>query len=265
MINSEKYNVAWEQLKKIDSELGDKIVSGLQDISPELGRLIIEYGFGDIYSRPGLSMKEKEIAVVAALTALGTAPSQLKIHLNGALHTGCTVSEIKEVILQMAVYAGFPRCVNGMFALKEIIQERRAAGKQDATGAEATEYAGVEDRLQRGTKELNELDNTQLEKLEENFGELAPELVQFTLEFGYADIFSRDNLDKKYRQIATIAALTVMGNALPQLKFHIGAALSIGLSADTIKEIMLLMTIYAGFPAAINGTYALKQVLEEEL
>ncbi|MDO4702994.1 carboxymuconolactone decarboxylase family protein [Tannerella sp.] len=65
--------------------------------------------------------------------------------------------------------------------------------------------------------------------------------------YGYGDIFSRENLDRKYRQIATIAALTALGNARPQLKFHIKAGLNVGLSEESIKEIMLLMTVYPGF------------------
>ena len=103
----------------------------------------------------------------------------------------------------------------------------------------------------------------QADRLRTNFNDFSPALVKFTLEYGYADIFSRDNLDKKYRQIATIAALTALGNAQPQLKFHINAGLNIGLTIENVREIMLLMTIYAGFPAAINGTNILKEVVNE--
>ena len=102
-----------------------------------------------------------------------------------------------------------------------------------------------------------------MDKLKNTYGDLSPELIKLTLEFGYADIFARDNLDKKYRQIATIAALTAIGNAQPQLKFHINAGLNIGLTVDNIREIMLLMTIYAGFPSAINGPNILKDVVNE--
>ena len=80
---------------------------------------------------------------------------------------------------------------------------------------------------------------------------------------GQADITARNNINKKYREIATIAALTALGNAQPQLKFHINAGLNIGLTADELKEIMLLMTVYSGFPSAINGTNILKEVLDE--
>lgn len=110
------------------------------------------------------------------------------------------------------------------------------------------------------------LKENQEQILQENYHNLSPELIQFAIEYGYGDIFSRDNLDKRYRQIATIFALATLGNAQPQLKFHIEAGLNIGLTVEEIKEIkeiMLLMTVYGGFPSAINGTNSLKEVMKE--
>jgi len=256
---SERYRIGWEKLKEIDGEAGEKVINSLKDISPDLGRFIIEYSFGDIYSREGLDLKSKEIAVVAALTAMGNARPQLKVHLNGALNTGSSISEVKEVILQMSVYSGFPSSINAMNALKEVLEERKNHGISDEEGKNPS--VQQENRLKLGEKELSQLDTQQIERLKSNFGELSPDLVKFTLEYGYGDIFSRDNLSKKHRQIATIAALTALGNAVPQLKFHINAGLNIGITETEIKEIMLLMTIYSGFPSAINGTNALKEVL----
>jgi 4-carboxymuconolactone decarboxylase len=88
-----------------------------------LARYIIEFAFGDVFSRPGLDLKSREIATVAALTALGTATPQLKVHINAALNVGCTRQEVIEIIIQMAVYAGFPAALNGMFAAKGVFQE----------------------------------------------------------------------------------------------------------------------------------------------
>lgn len=148
-----------------------------------------------------------------------------------------------------------------MNALKDVLQERQQHGIKDEVGKTAT--ATTSDRLKLGEKELSKLDSLQVERLKNAYNDFSPELVKFTLEFGYADIFSRDNLTEKYRQIATIAALTALGTAQPQLKFHINGGLNIGLTETEIKEIMLLMTVYSGFPSAINGTNALKEVLAE--
>ena len=261
-MESQRYKRGWEKLKEIDGEAGEQVIQSLADISPDLGKFIVAYVFGDIYTRETLDLKTKEIAVVAILTAMGTAQPQLKVHINGALNTGSTISEVKEVILQMSVYSGFPSTINGMNTLKEVLEERQHRGIQDEIGNPPSETDNA-DRLTRGTQALSALDSLQVARLKNAYANFSPELVQFTLEYGYGDIFSRDNLSKKNRQIATISALTAMGTAKPQLKFHIHAALNIGITTEEIKEIMLLMTIYAGFPAAINGTNALKEVIAE--
>ena len=123
-MNEDRYERGRKKLKEIDGEAGERVIESLKDVSPDLGRYTIEFPFGDIYSRPGLDLKSREIATVAALTALGNALPQLKVHINGALNVGCTREEIVEVIIQMAVYAGFPAALNGMFAAKEVFMQR---------------------------------------------------------------------------------------------------------------------------------------------
>ncbi|MEZ9746695.1 carboxymuconolactone decarboxylase family protein [Vibrio splendidus] len=126
-MNQSRFDIGLERLNHIDGEAGQQVIESLQDICPDLAKYTIEYPFGDIYSRPGLDLKSREIATVAALTALGNCALQLKVHLNAALNVGCSEEEIKEVILQMSVYAGFPAALNGMFAFKEVLAERGTA------------------------------------------------------------------------------------------------------------------------------------------
>src|SRR6516162_9086627 len=106
-------------LAEIDGEAGRKVVAALADIAPDFARYLIEFPFGDIYSRPGLDLRCREIATIAALTALGNAAPQLRVHIAAGLKVGLTRSEIVETIMQMAVYAGFPGALNGLFAAKE--------------------------------------------------------------------------------------------------------------------------------------------------
>jgi 4-carboxymuconolactone decarboxylase len=89
-----------------------------------LGKYTIEFPFGDVYSRSGLDLKSREIATVAALTALGHTLPQLKVHINGALNVGCTREEVIEIIIQMAIYAGFPAALNAMSIAKEVFEAR---------------------------------------------------------------------------------------------------------------------------------------------
>ncbi|MBP8082900.1 MAG: carboxymuconolactone decarboxylase family protein [Spirochaetes bacterium] len=261
MQNNERRSKGLKLLSQVNNRTEDEILKMLSIISPvsdDLKDYIIDYSFGDIYSRPGLDLKSKEIAVVAAMTAMGNAAPQLKIHLAGALNTGSSVNEVKEVILQMSAYSGFPRSINAMIILKELLKElniKDTASKDNCNSSD-------DDRAEKGEAELNNLSPNQINILNETLGKTSPELVRFIIEFGYGDIYSRGVLSKKHRQIATIAALTAMGNAASQLRFHIKAGLNIGLKSEEINEIMLLMSVFAGFPAAINGTIILHDIIK---
>ena len=90
-----------------------------EDIAPDLGRYIVEFAYGDIFARPGLDRKTRELATVAALTAMGTAVAQLKVHMQAALHVGASRQEIIETILQMIPYAGFPAALNAVAVARE--------------------------------------------------------------------------------------------------------------------------------------------------
>ncbi|MGA7577656.1 MAG: carboxymuconolactone decarboxylase family protein [Desulfobaccales bacterium] len=127
-MDDERFARGWRKLKEIDGEAGERVLESLKDIAPDFARYLIEFPFGDIYSRPGLDLKSREIATVAALTALGTAGPQLRVHIEAALNVGVSRLEVVETIIQMAVYAGFPAALNGLFAAKEVFRERDESG-----------------------------------------------------------------------------------------------------------------------------------------
>jgi 4-carboxymuconolactone decarboxylase len=122
-VTVDRYQQGLEKLAEIHGEVGEKVIESLKEIAPDLARYIIEFPFGDIYSRPGLDLKSRQIATLAALTVLGNAQPQLKVHIHGALNVGCTREEVVEVIIQMAVYAGFPAALNGISVAKEAFAE----------------------------------------------------------------------------------------------------------------------------------------------
>lgn len=125
MQNDERYQRGLDKLAEIDSQQGQRVIDSLADIAPDFAKYLIEFPFGDIYSRPGLDLRTRELITVAALTALGTAAPQLKVHLHAALNVGCSREEIVETMMQMAVYAGFPAALNGLFAAKDVFAERK--------------------------------------------------------------------------------------------------------------------------------------------
>jgi 4-carboxymuconolactone decarboxylase len=131
-MSNDRYERGLRNLNAIDGAAGQRVVDSLSGIAPDFARMLIEFPFGDIYERPGLDLRSREIATVAALTALGNARPQLEVHIHGALNVGCGREEVVEVVMQMAVYAGFPAALNGLFAARTVFAERDAEGQKDA-------------------------------------------------------------------------------------------------------------------------------------
>ena len=114
-------------LEAIDGQAGQSVIDALADIAPDFATYLFEFPFGDIYSRPGLSLRDREVATISALAAMGTAQPQLKVHIEAGLNVGISQEEIAEILMQMAVYAGFPAALNGLFAAKEVFAARAQA------------------------------------------------------------------------------------------------------------------------------------------
>jgi 4-carboxymuconolactone decarboxylase len=243
-----------KKLVEIDGDAGVRVEETVNRICPDLARYLIEYSFGEIYAREILDNRTKEQAVVAALTAMGTAAPQLKVHIHAALHVGCTPEECREIIIQQAVYAGFPATLNAMGTLMEVLQET------GQTLSRASVHAGSANRYERGREMLAQIAPHQEQVLKETYDPINPDIATYVIGFGYGDIYARGILSARDRQVATIAALAAKGTSPPQLRFHIGGGLRAGLSEAEIVEIMLLVSIYAGFPAALNGILATREV-----
>lgn len=111
-------------LEQVTGESGEAVVASLRDIAPDFADWIVDFSYGDVMARPGLDRRSRQFATIGALTALGNAAPQLKVHIAGALNVGCTAQEIVEVILQMCVYAGFPASINALAVAREVFAER---------------------------------------------------------------------------------------------------------------------------------------------
>lgn len=115
-----RYELGARMLSQVDGPAGLAVVEQLAQSFPDFARLLVEFPFGDIYARPALGLRERELATVAALCAMGHALPQLRVHVHAALHVGCAPAEIVEVVMQMAVYAGFPTALNGLGVVREV-------------------------------------------------------------------------------------------------------------------------------------------------
>lgn len=124
--HGERYERGYKALQQLSGEAEPTAISSLADIAPELGRFIAEFAYGDVYSRPGLEPRDRQLVTLGALAALGNAAPQLRYHINGALNAGCTREEVVEALMQIAVYAGFPAAINALQHAKAVFAERDA-------------------------------------------------------------------------------------------------------------------------------------------
>jgi 4-carboxymuconolactone decarboxylase len=122
-MSDSRYQKGQQTLASIHGHVGEGVMQALEGIAPDFAKMIIEFPYGDIYSRGILSRKERQIATIASLVTQGHAPTELKAHIQGGLNVGMSRQEVVEVIMQMAVYAGFPVALNAIFVAKELFDE----------------------------------------------------------------------------------------------------------------------------------------------
>ena len=123
IITMTRYEKGKEVIEGIQERPLDEIFGAIDDIAPDMARFVVEFPYSEIYTRPEVDLKTRELCTVAALTVLGTIP-QLKDHIGAALNVGNSPTEIVEIIMQMSAYAGFPKAINGIVAAKEVFEDK---------------------------------------------------------------------------------------------------------------------------------------------
>jgi len=254
------YRTGLEYLCKIEKTGQPSIIDHLADIAPELATLTVGFVYGEIYPRAYLSLQERQLATVAVLAALGNARPQLKFHIAGALNVGCGSTQIIELLLHLVVYAGFPASLNGVFAAKEVFQER---GIQHVPTPEPPSGRHSDARFAAGWDALVRIDGHAGEVVIASLADIAPDLGRFIIEFGFGDIYTRSGLNLVQRELITVVALAAKGTASPQLAVHIHGFLNVGGTREQLVEVLIHIAAYAGFPAAINAMLVAKEVLAE--
>jgi 4-carboxymuconolactone decarboxylase len=124
MTCEQQFEHGLEVLRQVDGEAGQRVVDSLADISPGLAHQVVAWSFGEIYARPALSPRDRQLVTLGMLPALGGCEPQLEVHVNGALNVGLTPVEIVEALLHSAVYCGMPRALNATFVAKKVFAER---------------------------------------------------------------------------------------------------------------------------------------------
>ena len=204
-----------------------------------------------------LNARQEKIVTIAAFTAKGDLP-QLKNALNEGLDAGLTVNEIKEILVQMYAYTGFPRSLNGIGTFMGVMQEREAKGIKDEIGKEATPLPTDKSRIQRGTEIQTKLLGAPATGAIFTF---APAIDVFLKDHLFGDIFGRDNIDFQSRELATISALANMEGVNPQLQAHFNIGLNTGLTEAQMKNLVSVLGRKVGKKEADNAYEVLDKVV----
>ena len=123
-MKNERFEMGTEMLNKVDGHAGENVIASLENIAPDLGKFIIEFAFGDIYSRPSLTLQEREMITIVSLLTAGGCETQLEVHINGSLNIGIPPEKIIETFLQCVPYTGFPKVLNAVNVAKKIFSTR---------------------------------------------------------------------------------------------------------------------------------------------
>lgn len=221
---------------------------------PDMVKFTVAFAYGDVYSREALPPRMRQFLTVAALTSLGTAEPQLRFHIGAALNAGCSPREVMEVLYATAVFAGFPAALNAVRVAREVFETRGVQPEPvDDIYADGS-------RRERGLATLSATSGPSGEAVLRALGDTAPALADFILDFCYGDVFSRRVLDHATRSLVLVAAGVARGTMWHQVKVHMRAALRNGVTEREILETMMHLAVYAGFPAALNGISAAREV-----
>lgn len=209
-----------------------------------------------------LNARQRAIVPIAAFTASGDM-DRLSPALHEGLDAGLTVSEIREILVQMYAYAGFPRSLNGIHAFMTVLDERKAKGIGDEEGAQPSPLPAGTDKDAYGARVRAKLAGQEIIPPAQGYQLFAPVIDTFLKEHLFADIFSRDNLDHQSRELATVAALAAMSGTAGQLRFHLGAAMNTGLTEGQLRDFVRVLGARVGEAEAGNAGKVLAAVLEQ--
>ena len=184
-----------------------------------------------------LDTKQSAIVSIASLTANGDL-EKLETALVDGLEAGLTINEIKEVMVHLYAYCGFPRSLRGLRTFIKVLDERKAKGIVDALGAEAAPIEDKRTKYERGKANLEALVQAKLDGPPADYAQFAPIIEVFLKEHLFADIFDRDILDYQQRELVTVSGLIAIGGVEPMMRSHMNICLIQGITPEQLKELV---------------------------
>lgn len=210
-----------------------------------------------------LTTKQQRIIPIAAYAAKGDLIS-LKSAMNEGLDAGFTVSEVKEVMVHLYAYCGFPRSIRGLQTLMEVLDERKAKGISDIQGKDASLLNDERGKYERGKENLEKLTGMPQSESKSGYAAFAPVIDQFLKEHLFADIFDRDVLTFADRELITISVIATIGEAQPMLHAHLNICLHVGFSPAQLQQFVTIIQSTIGKKTAKKAQIVLSEVIHNK-
>lgn len=224
-------------------------LENIRAVSPALGQYTQSRLFGDLWKRPDLSARDRSIVTLSALIARNQTV-QMAYYLNLALDHGVKPSEISEIITHLAFYSGWENAMSAVVIAKQVFHQR-------GIGPDQLPPASVE------LLPLNEAAEQQrATTVEQNFGTVAPGVVQYTTDVLFRDLWLRPALAPRDRSLVTVSALIASGQ-VAQVSYHLNRAMDNGLTQRQASEVLTHLAFYAGWPNVFSALPVAKEVFEK--
>jgi 4-carboxymuconolactone decarboxylase len=234
-------------------------LAGVEAFLGAIGSFSFDHALGDIWARPGLARRDRSLVSVTALTCLGS-ETELRTHLGGALNHGVSFEELEEVLLHVSGYAGMPRAFEAMRVALALFAERddvdrstpRPAPERKDDARRRADGSEVFERMTNGAVQRDAVAGVML-------GEFGDALGRFGLDYLLGEIWARPQLSRRDRSLVTLTLLIALGRPT-ELRLHVPIALHHGLTRTEIEEVLLQLTLYAGYPAALDAAHVAREI-----
>lgn len=212
-----------------------------------------------------LDAKQQKIVTIASFASVGEL-DKLKPELNAGLDAGLTVNQIKEVLVHIYAYSGFPRSLRGLQTFMSVLDERKARGITDTLGPDATPITDTRDKYERGKDILAELSGAPAPegRVTAGYAGFAPIIETFLKEHLFADIFERDVLTYKEREMVTVSVLMSIGGVEPMMRSHMNLSLNVGVTPEQLREMVQIINTNIGKEAGDAATGVLNELLQSK-
>ena len=243
-------------LRQIGGQDFDGPIKRLAQVSPDMADFTVAYPYGDILSRPGLDLRTRQVCTVSCLIAQGSAQSQLRFHMDGLLNVGGRPEDLVDIMFLSTAMLGFPAAINAIGIVRQVLSDRSVPFTPSPPDA-----GDGTDRWQRGVNAVHDLMGIDADTYVASFAHVSAELARWSLEFAFGDVLSRDGLEPKVRHLAVATMLATAGNRADLLRGHLIGALHCGATPGEVVEMLIQLSVYAGFPAALNAFSVAGEVL----